>query len=179
MSFISKIKDIGNYKTPLICVSAALLFLGLAIYIYFKYLKPSLNPSFVPNKEYVNKDNTNGDSGGGDGGGDGGGGSGGGGGNIKSSTLYFFYAEWCPYSKKALKTINNYKTNNPIIENVKINYKLIKDETNDTEITNFEKEYGKKIEGYPTIYLIYNNQVIEFDATINKDNLDTFFNSVL
>ena len=174
MSFISKIKDIGNYKTPLICVSAALLFLGLAIYIYFKYLKPRLNPSFVPNKKYVNKDNTNGGGGGGSGGGDGGGS-----GNIKSSTLYFFYAEWCPYSKKALKTINNYKTNNPIIENVKINYKLIKDETNDTEITNFEKEYGKKIEGYPTIYLIYNNQVIEFDATINKNNLDTFFNSVL
>tara|TARA_E500000331_G_C17131936_1_gene658634 strand:+ start:41 stop:514 length:474 start_codon:yes stop_codon:yes gene_type:complete len=157
MNFISPITGSKNYYTLLVCILVASLFLFLAVYIYVNYLKPGLNPSYVPNKEYINKN------------------------DIKktSGDLYFFYAEWCPYSKKALKTINDYKVSNPKIEDVVINYKFIKDETDDANITNFEKEYGKKIEGYPTIYFIYNNQVIEFDATITKDNLNTFFSSVL
>ena len=145
-----------KYKTSLTIIFAALLFLILFFLIYIYYLKPNLTPSFVENKEYVPKDSVK-----------------------KAGDLYFFYASWCPYSKKALKNITQYRENNPTFEKVTINYIFLQDENDDTNIVEFEKKYNKKIDGYPTIYFIYNNQVIEFDAIVNDENLNTFFNSVI
>ena len=36
-----------------------------------------------------------------------------------------------------------------------------------------------KIEGYPTIKLLKDNQIIEFDAKPTKDNLEQFLNTAL
>ena len=43
----------------------------------------------------------------------------------------------------------------------------------------FEEKYKKKIEGYPTIFLLYKDQVIEYDTEINNKNLLDFLNIVI
>ena len=49
------------------------------------------------------------------------------------------------------------------------------EETN--EVDQMMNKY--KVEGYPTIKLIKNNQVIEYDAKPTKDALEQFLNTVL
>jgi hypothetical protein len=46
-------------------------------------------------------------------------------------------------------------------------------------IDQFSKTYKKKIDGYPTIILIKQNEVIEFDAEPNKENLTAFIEKTL
>ena len=52
------------------------------------------------------------------------------------------------------------------------------EEDNVKEITEFENKYDKKIDGYPTILLVYKDQVVEFDTEITQNNLVDFFNTV-
>ena len=46
---------------------------------------------------------------------------------------------------------------------------------------NFENKYlnGKKIDGFPSIYMIKNDQVIEYEAKPNLEILKNFIESVV
>lgn len=97
----------------------------------------------------------------------------------KNAELILFFAEWCPSCKKAKpeweevrneyegKTINGYV----------VKFKEV-DCTSETEET--ERLMDKyKIEGYPTLKLIKDGSVIEFDAKVSKDNMVEFLNTML
>ena len=96
-----------------------------------------------------------------------------------TATLMLFYVDWCPHCKtakpewEALKAEYETKTIN--------GYKIIFEEHNCTvegpEVEQLMDKY--KIEGYPTIKLIKDNQVIEYDAKPSKATLDQFLNTVL
>ena len=66
------------------------------------------------------------------------------------------------------------------IKKYRINFHKI-DGDNNKEIKDFEEKYLKdeKIESYPTIYLIKDNQVIEFDANPEIEKFTNFLNSVI
>ena len=55
-----------------------MLYFIFALYVYNYYISPKLDPSFVPNKEFVKEEEA-----------------------PKKADLYFFYTEWCPHSKKS------------------------------------------------------------------------------
>jgi thiol-disulfide isomerase/thioredoxin len=90
-----------------------------------------------------------------------------------------FYVDWCPHCKTAKPDWDEVKTQ---FQNKTINgYKVIFTEINcTTETEEVEKLMNKfKVEGYPTIKLIKDGQVIEYDAKPSKDTLIQFLNTVL
>ena len=96
-----------------------------------------------------------------------------------NAELILFYVDWCPHCKTAKPEWENLKSE---YEGKTINgYKVIFTEyncTNETaEIEQLIKKY--KIEGYPTIKLLKDNQVIEYDAKPTKATLEQFLNTVL
>ena len=157
-----KIKGLLFNRNFLIIMVVVAIFLGVAFYVYNTYIAPRINPDFVPNREFT----ADGD-------------------NADVATLYFFGVDWCPYSKKAkphwekVKSKFDGKTEN----NVTINFVEIDGEKQEKELENFENEYltpnQKKIDGYPSIWMVKGDQVIEYAATPDVNSLTEFINSML
>lgn len=92
--------------------------------------------------------------------------------------IYFFHVDWCPHCKTALpewvkfqgeydgKTVNGY-----LMKCVDMNC------TNETaDITNIINSY--KIDSYPTVKMLKDNQQIEFDSKITQYTLEQFVNTM-
>jgi thiol-disulfide isomerase/thioredoxin len=91
----------------------------------------------------------------------------------------FFYADWCPHCKAAKPIWNDLKSE---YENKTINgYNVVFTEVDCSEETaEVEKLMNQyNVEGYPTIKLIKDGQVIEYDAKPSKETLTKFLNTVL
>ena len=97
----------------------------------------------------------------------------------KEAEIMLFYVDWCPHCKTAKpeweqvkaeydgKNVNGY-----IITFTEINC------TNETaEVEKMVNSY--KIDGYPTIKLLKDGTVIEYDAKPTKETLTQFLNTVL
>jgi hypothetical protein len=143
-----------NWKT-----AGVILFVIVALIVaYYSYKQYAASKTaFHANREHIPKDtNSN-----------------------KTATLMFFYVDWCPHCKTAkpewdtlkseyeTKTINGY--NLSFVEH---------NCTNETaETTELMNKYN--IEGYPTIKLVKDNQIIEYDAKPTKSTMEQFLNTVL
>ena len=144
---------------------AILLFLFVAVFVYNKYVAGVLSPNYIANREFP-VDMTEGESGDGEGTSE----------NSGSDVeIIIFTVEWCPHSKKAM----------PIWEELKEKYngkqfnghKLTFVEVNGEENPGMADKY--KVEGYPTIKMLKDNQVIEYDAKPSVEHLTEFLNSTL
>ena len=96
-----------------------------------------------------------------------------------SAELMFFSVDWCPHCKTAKPEWEQLKAE---YKDKKINgYKVIFTDIDCTKETpQVEKLMNTyKIEGYPTIKLLKDGQVIDFDAKPTKDTLVKFLNTVL
>jgi thiol-disulfide isomerase/thioredoxin len=147
-------ETVSNNKFTIIAVFA---FIGLAVYLYFTYLAPKMKPTFKPNEEGGDDNNS----------------------NNKTAEMLLFYVDWCPHCKTAKPAWNDLQAE---YENKTINgYKVIFTEVNCTdESPDVEKMMDKyKIEGFPTIKLIKDGQVIEYDAKPTKETMEQFLNTVL
>ena len=158
--FMSKIKNAGSAfsMTTIMYIVAAILFILIAVFVYYQYVKPSLSPTYKANREKMNgEDGT----------------------DTREAELMFFYTDWCPHCKTAKPDWAEVKAE---FENKTINGDhIIFTEVNcTTESDEVEKLMNKyKIEGYPTIKLLKDGQVIEYDAKPSKDTIIQFLNSVL
>ena len=153
---LDKISNVISNKRFIFIFSITIIFLSASFYVYNYYIKPRLNRTFIENKEFIEKGKE----------------------DYNVAKLYFFYADWCPHSKKAYPKLEKFEKENEQYENILIDYKYIKEENGTEEISMFEKKYKKKIDGYPTVLLVYKDQVIEFDTEINNENLLEFFQTV-
>jgi thiol-disulfide isomerase/thioredoxin len=157
-SIFSRVMSAGssiNTNTMLI-IGIVLLFSGLALFYYFYYIAPS-SKSYHANSEHVPSGSSIGNS----------------------AELMFFYTDWCPHCKSAKPIWNDLKTE---YEHKTINgYTILFTEINcDNETDEVEKLMNQyNVEGYPTIKLIKDGQVIEYDAKPAKDTLIKFLNTVL
>jgi len=144
-------------KKFLIIIILISLFLGAAFYVYNNYIAPRLNPKFVSNREFTQQETVN------------------------NTELYFMFAEWCPYSKKVMPIWNKLKEkyNRKKVNNYAVIFKELDGDKNEKEIDEFSKRFNKKIDGYPTIILIKQNEVIEFDAEPTEENLTAFIEKTL
>ena len=147
----------GNLNmTTIVIISDVVLFAVLAgVYCYYTF-KPST--AYKPNNEHIEN-----------------GGSGGG----KAAELLFFYVDWCPHCKTAKPAWEEIKTQ---YENKTINgYRVVFTEINCTnesaEVEQLMNKYS--IEGFPTIKLLKDGQIIEYDAKPTKATLDQFLTTVL
>lgn len=156
------LETIKNYalssKTWLIIV-ALLGFIAIAVYIFQEYLSPAMNPEYVENNEFISSDTE----------------------NKNYVDLYLFRANWCPYSKKVVPIWNELKDkyDNKKMNNYTIVFKNIEEKQDQELLTDFEKKYSKEIDGFPSIILIKDTQVIEFEAKPTYENLEQFLESIL
>jgi len=152
---LSKIKSAGGNLsyTAIIAIVAGILFIILALLYYFYYIAPSKNAKYQANQ----------------------------GSNAPTSNaeLLFFFADWCPHCKTAKPIWDDLKDQ---YQNKTINgYQVVFTEINCTEETaEVEKMMNQyNVEGYPTIKLLKDGQVIEYDAKPSKETLTQFLNTVL
>ena len=97
----------------------------------------------------------------------------------KEAEIMMFFVDWCPHCKTAKPEWDKVKAE---YEGKEVNgYTIIFTDVNCTEATpETEKLISTyKIDGYPTIKLLKDNEVIEYEAKPNKDTLVQFLNSVL
>jgi len=137
-------------------LGAVALLVGIAVFYYFYYVVPSKD-AFAHNNEHRV------------------------GGNVATGTaeLMFFYADWCPHCKTAKPIWNDLKAE---YEGKAINgYRLTFTEVNCSEETpEVEKLMNQyNVEGFPTLKLVKDGEVIEYDAKPSKETLVQFLNTVL
>jgi thiol-disulfide isomerase/thioredoxin len=119
-------------------------------YRYFKKVQQEkVNNEYVENKEFLKKA-----------------------GSIQSE-LYFFYVDWCPHSKNAMKTWNQIKVD-PNFQKFKVNFITIdcEDKSNKHLISEFD------IKEYPSYVLNAKGKKYIYDANLNQDSLHRFLTSV-
>jgi len=125
---------------------------------YYMYLSSNSTAAYKANREQVMNSN---------------------GGNGTTAELLFFYADWCPHCKTAKPIWNDLKTE---YQNKTINgYNVIFTEVNCSEETPEVDQMMNKynVEGYPTIKLLKDGQIIEYDAKPSQETLSQFLNTVL
>jgi len=156
---LSRIKSAGSSinNTTFIIIAVVILFSVLAGFYYYYYVAPQSSAKYKPNSEHLNENPNEG----------------------KSAELLFFYAEWCPHCKTAKPIWNDIRAQ---YENKTINgYRVVFTEVNCSEETpevdKLMNQYS--VEGYPTIKLLKDGQIIEYDAKPSKDTLTQFLNTVL
>ena len=155
LTFAQKVKDFLTLRNIIIFIGLSLCLSLLGYFIYKQYI--NANTSFKANRENVPKDQL----------------------SNKTATLMLFYVDWCPHCKTAKPEWDQIKEQ---YQGREINgYTIIITEHNCTEESagNDELLNKYKIEGYPTIKLLKDNQVIEFDAKPSKDNLEQFLNTAI
>lgn len=149
---LSKIKSNAFFYALLIIA------LFIAIYFSYKYISNKFKTVYKDNSEHRTE---------------------GGSGNTKEAELMLFTVDWCPHCKTARPEWDQVKTeyNGKVING----YTVVFTEVNCTnESPDIEKMMNRfKIEGYPTIKLLKDGQVIEYDAKPTKDTIIQFLNTVI
>ena len=148
---ITKYNDIkANPSTIAIPIIIIILFNIISYFLYKNFIKQFLEKKFVLNKEFVDQEKDNG------------------------ATIIYFYTEWCPYCKKSKPEWNQFKD--------LIDLQSFKEKISITEIDcdkNPEIADTYKIEGYPSIKLIYQGEVYDFDAKPESKIILQFVESIL
>jgi len=142
-------------------IAAVIVGILLCISAYFMYKQfTNSKSSFHPNRENIPKDTKDANS-------------------NKTATLMLFYVDWCPHCKTAKPEWESLKAeyDNKVINGY--NLSLVEYNcTNETaETSQLMDKY--RIEGYPTIKLVKDNQIIEYDAKPTKSTIEQFLNTVL
>jgi len=162
MSISDKIQNLKISITTMspkvmMAIVVGLTFAIVALFYYRYYVAPTLSTTYKANREDVSNDSSNG----------------------KTAELLFFYTDWCPHCKTAKPVWEDIKAE---YQTKRINgYKVIFTDVNCTnDSADVEQMMDKyKVEGYPTIKLLKDGQVIEYDAKPSKDTLVQFLNTVL
>lgn len=158
--FLSKIKMAGGNmsNTTIFAIISVILFAGLSLFYYFYYIAPGMKSSYKPNSEKISLDSVPEGS---------------------SGELLFFFADWCPHCKAAKPIWNDLKSEyeNKTINGYNVIFTEIDCSTESAEVDKMMNKYN--IEGYPTIKLLKDGQIIEYDAKPSKATLIQFLNTVL
>ena len=155
--FVSKIKGMFSRfnMTTVLYLLAFLLFIFIAIYVYQTYISPKFAPTYNYSQEGMQS------------------------GSGKQAELMLFYVDWCPHCKTGKPAWDEVKNEyqHKLINGYNVLFKEYNCTEETAEIEQLMNQY--KIEGYPTIKLVKDGQVIEFDAKPTKAALEQFLNTVL
>lgn len=145
-------------STTWIIIAAIIIFIIFAIVYYYYYVAPKMKASYKPNSEQITNDGTS---------------------QGKSAELLFFYADWCPHCKAAKPIWNDLKSEyqNKTINGYQVIFTEVDCSTETADVERMMNQYN--VEGYPTIKLLKDGQVIEYDAKPTKETLTQFLNTVL
>jgi thiol-disulfide isomerase/thioredoxin len=94
-------------------------------------------------------------------------------------TVYFFFASWCVYCKKATPTINEFKDkyDGTTLNGKNITFKYIDCSNENPDNKALMTRYS--VEGFPTIVIVNKNVPSVYNNRITAGGLDDFINSVV
>jgi thiol-disulfide isomerase/thioredoxin len=154
-TLIERVKGFLSNWQSLAIILISILLVIIGYYTYTEYSKNST--TFNANREQGSKD-TNSD---------------------KSASLMLFYVDWCPHCKTAKPEWEELKAeyDGKSINGYNVSFVEYNCTNENAEVSQLMDTYN--IEGYPTIKLIKDNQVIEYDAKPTKSTMEQFLNTVL
>ena len=154
--------SVGSLSWRTIGVMVLVIILAVIGYIVYKsYIQPAMNPSYKANREQAPVGSAAGNA------------------NGKEAEIMLFYTDWCPHCKTAKPEWEQVKAE---YDGKQIHgYTIIFTEVNCTnDSPDVEKMMNTyKVEGYPTIKLVKDNQIIDYDAKPSKATLTQFLNTVV
>ena len=148
--FITGIKSAFS-NNKLVIGICFVVFIVIGIVYYYKIVYPKyINKKYVDNREFIPKDSKS-----------------------NEATLYFFYTDWCPLSKKAEPEWKGFKEDTSgSYDGVALTYIEV-DCDKDPEVAD-----KFNINGYPTIKLVYNDKIYEYDAKPDRGILSKFLSDI-
>jgi len=154
-SIMTKIKGLFTNWQVIAMIVVGILLIIFAYYTYKQYV--DTKTTFHANRENIPKDTT----------------------SNKTTTLMLFYVDWCPHCKTAKPEWESLKAeyDGKSINGYTVTFVEYNCTNESAEVTQLMDKYN--IEGYPTIKLIKDNQVIEYDAKPTKSTMSQFLNTVL
>lgn len=156
-SMFSRVMSMGSSisSTTWMIVGVVMLFTIVAIWYYFYVSSKSAT------KYYANREHTPSGS------------------DSSNAELLFFFADWCPHCKAAKPIWNDLKAEyeTKTVNGYRIIFTEIDCSQDSPEVEKMVNQYN--VEGYPTIKLIKDGQVIEYDAKVTHETLTKFLNTVL
>jgi thiol-disulfide isomerase/thioredoxin len=175
-SMVSKVLE--NFKSPsfLMYIAIVAIFVAIGYMIYINYIAPRISPSWIANDEYdQGKVDDPPEEGGSSSPSEKG-----------QAQLYLFHTNWCPYCKKLWPIWDKVKADldRKVFNGFQLSFVEIDGDKQEADLNYFEVEFlksaeKKKIDGFPSIYMIKEDQVYEFEAAPTEDNLKEFVKSVL
>ncbi len=146
-------------KRYLLILSLLLIFTGIIVYYYRNYLK---NHKDEKNSKDVSNSNR----------------------REKSADVLFFHTDWCPHCIKALPTWNSFVDtyDKKVVNGYRLNCiggrsGVDCSNAEDPKTDEIRKKY--KVNSFPSLKMIKDDVVIDFDAKITTENLGKFVNGVL
>ena len=103
MPNLSTLKTLTTSRNFWYIIIALAAFISIAIYVYSNYIAPTIQPAYVPNKEFVKE-------------------------KASQSQIHLFYVDWCPHSKlakeewlKVKEKFNKKVVNGTVLDFIEIN----------------------------------------------------------
>ena len=151
---LQSFKDVLTSRTTIFII---LFVLFLSLVGFFIYKQANSNTLFHANRENIPKEQT----------------------SNKTATLMLFYVDWCPHCKTAKPEWDSLKSeyDGKSINGYTIHFAEYNCTNESAEVSQLMDKYT--IEGYPTIKLSKDNQIIEYDAKPTKSTMEQFLNTVL
>jgi thiol-disulfide isomerase/thioredoxin len=155
LTFAQRVKDILTSRNSIFFIIFVIFLMLVGWFIYKEYVNS--NTIFHANRENIPKEqNSN-----------------------KTATLMLFYVDWCPHCKTAKPEWDSLKSeyDGKSINGYTIHFTEHNCTNESAEVSQLMDKYS--IEGYPTIKLLKDNQIIEYDAKPTKSTMEQFLNTVL
>jgi thiol-disulfide isomerase/thioredoxin len=92
----------------------------------------------------------------------------------KEAVVYFFYADWCPHCKTAKPEWAKFQSNfnGKSMNNYMIRCILVNCTEETSENSSIIQKYS--IDSYPTVKMLRDGTIIDFDSKISEDSLEQF-----
>lgn len=94
--------------------------------------------------------------------------------------IYFFFADWCPHCTKAKPQWTAFANEHDgkLINGVKLRCSMV--DCSDPDVPDVAATIDKYgVNSYPTIKMEYRDKVYDFDASVTKEHLDKFVETVI
>uniref|UniRef100_A0A6C0HRS6 Thioredoxin domain-containing protein n=1 Tax=viral metagenome TaxID=1070528 RepID=A0A6C0HRS6_9ZZZZ len=95
----------------------------------------------------------------------------------KKAEFLFFYTDWCPHCTSAKPEWAAFKKETTTVNGYTITYNDVNCTKESATSESMMEKY--KVEGFPTIKLVVNGKVYDFDSKPTKQNLTQFVNNTL
>ena len=100
-------------------------------------------------------------------------------GSGKQAELILFYANWCPHCKTAKPQWDAIKEKyqNKTVHGYKLVFSEVDCSVENANTENLMNKYN--VEGFPTVKLLKDGQIIDFDAKPTEESLEQFINTAI